>query len=62
MVNVFIEFSGNWWELLLLGNENKDIDVIGRETESCDCLQGFQLTQSIGGGTGYGLGIDYILK
>ena len=32
------------------------IDIIRKEAESCDCLQGFQLTQSLGGGTGSGMG------
>ena len=32
------------------------------ETESCDCLEGFQLTQSIGGSTGSGLGTLLTLK
>ncbi|KAG7304553.1 Tubulin beta-4B chain [Plutella xylostella] len=32
------------------------LDVIRREAEGCDCLQGFQLTHSLGGGTGSGLG------
>lgn len=32
------------------------LDVIRKEVEGCDCLQGFQLTHSIGGGTGSGLG------
>lgn len=27
-----------------------------REAESCDCLQGFQISHSVGGGTGAGLG------
>ncbi|XP_070534905.1 tubulin beta chain-like [Ptychodera flava] len=27
-----------------------------KEAESCDCLQGFQLTHSLGGGTGSGMG------
>ncbi|KAJ2896376.1 tubulin/FtsZ family protein [Zalerion maritima] len=31
------------------------LDVIRREAEGCDCLQGFQITQSLGGGTGSGL-------
>jgi tubulin beta len=31
-------------------------DVIRKEAESCDCLQGFQLCHSLGGGTGSGLG------
>lgn len=32
------------------------VDVIRREAESCHSLQGFQMTHSIGGGTGSGLG------
>lgn len=32
------------------------LDVIRKETENCDCLQGFQLTHSLGGGTGSGMG------
>lgn len=32
------------------------LDVIRREAESCDCMQGFQITQSLGGGTGSGMG------
>eukprot|EP01084_Bolivina_argentea_P126497 223960_1 len=31
-------------------------DCINHELESCDCLQGWQLIQSLGGGTGSGLG------
>ena len=30
------------------------MDVIRKESEGCDCLQGFQLTHSLGGGTGSG--------
>merc|ERR1712166_104343 len=30
------------------------LDVVRKESESCDCLQGFQLTHSLGGGTGAG--------
>ena len=30
------------------------LDVVRKEAESCDCLQGFQLTHSLGGGTGSG--------
>jgi len=37
-------------------------DIIRRETEGCDCPQGFQLTQSIGGGTGSGMGTLLLLK
>ena len=38
------------------------VDIIRRETEACDCPQGFQLTQSIGGGTGSGMGTLLLLK
>jgi len=27
------------------------LDVVRKEAESCDCLQGFQIAQSLGGGT-----------
>lgn len=32
------------------------IDVVRKEVEECDCLQGFQLKHSLGGGTGSGMG------
>ncbi|TFK91416.1 beta-tubulin 2 [Polyporus arcularius HHB13444] len=32
------------------------LELIRRQTESCDALQGFQLLHSLGGGTGSGLG------
>merc|ERR1719214_397776 len=32
------------------------LDVVRKESESCDCLQGFQVTHSMGGGTGSGMG------
>jgi tubulin beta len=32
------------------------LDVVRKEAESCDCLQGFQIAQSLGGGTGSGMG------
>jgi tubulin beta len=38
------------------------MDVLRREAEACDCLQGFQLTHSLGGGTGSGLGTLLISK
>ena len=38
------------------------LEGIRRETESCDSLQGFQLTHSIGGGTGSGMGTLLISK
>ncbi|KAL4816949.1 tubulin beta-2 chain [Aspergillus spinulosporus] len=38
------------------------IDVVRREAENCDCLQGFQVTHSLGGGTGSGMGTLLISK
>ncbi|XP_004687134.1 PREDICTED: tubulin beta-1 chain [Condylura cristata] len=32
------------------------LDVVRKEAESCDCLQGFQAVHSLGGGTGSGMG------
>merc|ERR1712072_1383084 len=38
------------------------LDVVHKESESCDCLQGFQVCHSIGGGTGAGMGTLPISK
>ncbi|XP_061894280.1 tubulin beta-6 chain-like [Entelurus aequoreus] len=38
------------------------IDRLRTESESCDCLQGFQLVHSLGGGTGSGMGTLIINK
>ncbi|KAH8652830.1 beta-tubulin [Ilyonectria robusta] len=38
------------------------LDVVRRETEGCDSLQGFQITHSLGGGTGSGMGTLLISK
>jgi len=38
------------------------LDVVRKEAESSDCLQGFQLTHSMGGGTGSGMGTLLISK
>ncbi|XP_006901202.1 PREDICTED: tubulin beta chain-like [Elephantulus edwardii] len=38
------------------------LDVVQKEAESCDCLQGLQLTHSLGGGTGSGMGTLLISK
>ncbi|XP_042883512.1 tubulin beta-2 chain [Penaeus japonicus] len=38
------------------------LDVIRKESEKCDCLQGFQLTHSLGGGTGSGMGTLLVSK
>ncbi|KAI4458854.1 tubulin [Holotrichia oblita] len=32
------------------------LEVVRKEAEGCDCLQGFQLAHSLGGGTGSGMG------
>ena len=38
------------------------MDAVRKEVEGCDCLQGFQLTHSLGGGTGSGMGTLLISK
>jgi tubulin beta len=38
------------------------MDVVRKEAEGCDCLQGFQLTHSLGGGTGSGMGTLLVSK
>lgn len=38
------------------------LEVARREAEHCDCLQGFQLTHSVGGGTGSGMGTLLLSK
>ncbi|KAH8312333.1 hypothetical protein KR044_010247, partial [Drosophila immigrans] len=38
------------------------LEVLRKESEGCDCLQGFQLAHSLGGGTGSGLGTLLISK
>lgn len=38
------------------------LDVVRKEAEGCDCLQGFQLAHSIGGGTGSGMGTLLVSK
>jgi tubulin beta len=38
------------------------VDVVRKETESCECPQGFQICHSLGGGTGSGLGTLLLLK
>ncbi|KAM6525890.1 Tubulin beta chain (Beta tubulin) [Fusarium falciforme] len=38
------------------------LDVVRREAEGCDSLQGFQMTHSLGGGTGSGMGTLLISK
>merc|ERR1711939_751324 len=38
------------------------LDVVRKEAEGCDCLQGFTMTHSLGGGTGSGMGTLLISK
>ncbi|WFD07191.1 Tubulin beta chain (Beta tubulin) [Malassezia vespertilionis] len=38
------------------------MDVVRKEAEACDMLQGFQITHSLGGGTGAGMGTLLISK
>lgn len=38
------------------------LDVVHREAEACDVLQGFQVSHSLGGGTGSGLGTLLVSK
>jgi len=35
---------------------------VRKEAEGCDCLQGFQICHSLGGGTGSGMGTLLISK
>lgn len=38
------------------------LDIVRREAEGCDCLQGFQIVHSLGGGTGAGMGCLLLAK
>ena len=38
------------------------LDIVRKEAEGCDCLQGFQLCHSLGGGTGSGMGTLLLSK
>jgi len=38
------------------------LDVVRKEAEGCDCLQGFQICHSLGGGTGSGMGTLLLSK
>jgi len=59
-------FAGNNWAKghYTEGAELIDsvLEVLRKESEGCDCLQGFQLAHSLGGGTGSGLGTLLISK
>ena len=41
---------------------NSVLEATRKEAEACECMQGFQLTHSLGGGTGSGLGTLIISK
>ena len=47
---------------LLLAVIDAVLDVVRKEAEGCDCLQGFTMTHSLGGGTGSGMGTLLISK
>ncbi|KAI0423996.1 tubulin beta chain [Xylaria sp. FL1042] len=38
------------------------LDAVRREAEGCDCIQGFQITHSLGGGTGSSMGATLLSK
>ncbi len=38
------------------------LDQVRKEADSCDCMQGFQFTHSLGGGTGSGFGANLLNK
>ncbi|KAF2884857.1 hypothetical protein ILUMI_21334 [Ignelater luminosus] len=38
------------------------LEIVRKEAEGCDCLQGFQLSHSLGGGTGSGMGTLLLSK
>lgn len=63
---VIVVVAGNNWAKghYTEGAELVDsvLEVVRKESESCDCLQGFQLTHSLGGGTGSGMGTLLISK
>merc|ERR1712013_653196 len=44
------------------GTIDSVLDVVRKEAEGCDCLQGFQICHSLGGGTGSGMGTLLITK
>ena len=48
--------GSNWATGYNEGQELEVMDVLRKEAEGCDCLKGFQMTHSLGGGTGSGMG------
>lgn len=64
--NIFFFFIGNNWAKghYTEGAELVEsvLDVVRKESEACDSLQGFQLAHSLGGGTGSGMGTLLLSK
>ncbi|KAK4794172.1 hypothetical protein SAY86_012166 [Trapa natans] len=58
--------AGNYWAKghYTEGAELIDavLDIVRKEAENCDCLQGFQVCHSLGGETGPGMGTLLITK
>lgn len=61
--NVFVSDEGggagnNWAHGFYVANKAKEdvVDIIQRETEACELLEGFNLIHSVAGGTGSGFG------
>ncbi|EAU85168.2 beta-tubulin [Coprinopsis cinerea okayama7 len=48
--------AGNNWAKGCAELVDSILDIVRKQSESCDALQGFQVVQSLGGGTGSGLG------
>lgn len=63
-MNVFVPMNETHPASYTEGAELIDsvLDVVRKEAESCDCLQGFQIAHSLGGGTGSGMGTLLISK
>ena len=64
-LHIFLGAGNNWAKgHYTEGAELIDevVDIVRKETEKCDCPQGFQLCHSLGGGTGSGLGTLLLLK
>eukprot|EP01083_Nonionella_stella_P219129 785208_1 len=65
IMGAFFKPDNNWTNGHYTEGEeliDEAVDIIRHETEGRDCPQGFQLTQSIGGGTGSGMGTLLLLK
>lgn len=66
IIDIFHKCLGNNWAKghYTEGAELIDsvLDVVRKEAEACDCLQGFQLAHSLGGGTGSGMGTLLLSK